>query len=81
MNEFLHYEIFGIISVQAYLICTFVAFVFLGLIAKKGADFTKILCKAFVWPYVVVLLILIALGSLFVGILTIAASVMEKRRK
>lgn len=81
MNEFLHYEIFGIISVQTYLICAFIAFVFLGLVAKKGADFTKLLCKAFVWPYVVILLVLIALGSLFVGILTIAASVMEKRRK
>lgn len=81
MSEFLHYEIFGIISVQTYLICTFVAFVFLGLIAKKGADFTKILCKAFVWPYVVILLILIGLGSMVIGLLTVFADIYRKRRK
>lgn len=81
MSEFLNYEIFGIISVQTYLICTFIAFVFLGLIARKGADFTKILCKAFIWPYVVALLILMALGSMLVGILAVAVSIMEKRRK
>ena len=81
MSEFLNYEILGIISVQTYLICAFITFVFLGLIAKKGADFSKLVCKAFVWPYVILLLALIALGTLFVGILTIVASMMEKRRK
>lgn len=77
MQEFLNYELFGLMTVQTYLIIAVGCFVIDMAIDKKGTPAAKLFCSALIWPYTIFIFVLCLVMCLFIGII----SVIDRMRK
>lgn len=75
MHEFLNYELFGIMTVQYYLIVAVGCFAIDAAFDKKGKSFAKLLGCALIWPWSIVALALALLACMVLGIITIAGKI------
>lgn len=70
MHEFMNHSILGIMTVQTYLIVAAVVAVTIGAIGDNKGGF-KVICKSLFWPYPATLMLLVIIGSMFVGLIDV----------
>jgi len=58
MQEFLNYELFGLMTVQTYLIIAVGCFVIDMAVDKKGTPAAKLFCSALIWPHTIFIFVL-----------------------
>lgn len=71
MQEFLNYEIFGLMTMKFYLITALVALVLDVSFSKKNKSSLKHIADALIWPWTFVVLIFVIICCAILGLLTI----------
>lgn len=75
MNEFLSYEILGLITVQTYLIVAAIDLILCSAFNKKNKPFSKLVAQALIWPLnFVIVVVLFAFGCML-ALVTLLAKV------
>ncbi|QQV88313.1 hypothetical protein pEaSNUABM27_00010 [Erwinia phage pEa_SNUABM_27] len=78
MNEFLHYSILGIMTVQTYLIIAAIDLFLQCWLSKKHRHFSNRVARALAWPILIVVLIIIFVLASFVGLYEIMSKAKRK---
>lgn len=75
MHEFLNYELFGLMTVQYYLIVAVGCFAIDAAFDKKGKSFAKLLGCALIWPWTIIVLVFVLVMCMILGLITVAGKI------
>lgn len=75
MNDFLNYEILGLITVQTYLIIAFADIVLSCAFNKKNKPFSKLSTQALIWPLKLTLMASMFVFLAVIGLVALIAKV------
>lgn len=75
MNEFLSYDIFGIMAVQTYLIVALVDLILCAAFNKKDKSLQKLVGQALIWPLNFIVISVLFIGGCILALLALIAKI------